>query len=107
MPSVDYTYKLGYIPYPTWTHACRASSQYNLYEATDKLEFNKPKQAMQIAVGIVVPCALIMVILIRLFFIIRHIVDLRSRKAYNALMLTDDELAEQMPNLDIAKSYKR
>lgn len=43
----------------------------------------------------------------RLFFIIRHVVDLKSRSSYNALMLTDEEIAEQMPNLDILKSFKK
>ena len=89
-PSVDYTYKLGYIPYPTWTYACRSHSHYNLNTATDTLEFNKVKTSMIVSVSVVVLCALIMVILFRLFFIIRHVVNLKSKTAYNALMLTDD-----------------
>ena len=58
-------------------------------------------------VGIVVACALVLVILMRLIFIIRHIVDLRSRTSYNAVMMTDDEIAEQIPTLDIIKSFKK
>ena len=62
---------------------------------------------MDVSVGVVVTCALILIFLMRLFYIIRHIVDLKSRSSYNALMLTDDEIAEQIPNLDILRSYKR
>lgn len=50
---------------------------------------------------------LVLVLLFRLYFIVRHVIDLKSRKTYNALMLTDEEIAEQIPNLDIKKSYKK
>jgi hypothetical protein len=106
-PSVDYVYRLGYIPYPTWSYACRSNPEYNLYKATDKLMFEAPKQVIVSTVGVVTTCTLILVILLRLFFIIRHIVDLKSKKVYNALMMTEDEIAEQIPNLDLIKSFKK
>lgn len=43
----------------------------------------------------------------RLYFIIRHIVDLRAKKSYNALMLSEEEVADQIPNLDLIVSYKK
>ena len=104
---MDYTFKLGFIPYPTWTHACRDSALYNLYETTDKLLFVRPTHALVVAVAVVVTCVVILVVILRIFFIVRHVVDLKSRTAYNVLMLTDDEIADQIPTLDIIKSYKK
>lgn len=50
---------------------------------------------------------LVLVLLFRLYFIVRHVIDLKSRRTYNALMLTEEEIVEQMPNLDIKKSYRK
>lgn len=87
-PSSDYKYLLGYIPYPTWTYQCRSSNDYNLQLATDKILFKNPQDSLFISISIVIPCILVLMVIFRLFFIIRHIVDLKSRKTYNALMLT-------------------
>jgi|694.fasta_scaffold48629_1 hypothetical protein len=32
---------------------------------------------------------------------------MKSKKTYNATMLTNDELMEQIPNIDLTKSYKK
>ena len=106
-PSIDYQYVLGYIPYPTWSYPCRNSQEYSLYEATDKILFEDSKKSVVIALSAVIACGLVLVVLFRLFYVIRHIVDLKSRSSYNALMLTEDEIVEQMPNLDIKKSFKK
>ena len=87
-PSSDYAYHLGFIPYPTWTYQCRSNNDYNLNVATDKILFKNPQNSLFISIYIVIPCVLVLMIIFRLFFIIRHIVDLKSRKTYNALMLT-------------------
>lgn len=88
-PSVDYNFKLGFIRYPSWSYACRTSSKYDLYTTTDKILFTDTKNALVVTLTITLICALILAIFMRLFFIIRHIVDLKSRNQYNALMLTD------------------
>lgn len=106
-PSVDYNFYLGFVRYPSWSYACRTSSTYDLYKTTDKILFKAPKEALLLTLSITVACTLFLAILMRLFFIIRHVVDLKSRSSYNALMLTDEEIAEQMPNLDILKSFKK
>lgn len=107
MPSVDYKYQLGYIPYPAWTYACRTSSSYNLQIATTHLLFSNVSDSLVVAVSVTIPCMLVFVFLFRLYFIARHVIDLKSRKTYNAMMLTEDEIVEQIPNLDIKKSFKK
>lgn len=87
-PSVDYNYLLGYIPYPSWTYQCRSSSSYNLYIATDHLLFKTASKSLSITASITIPCIMVLVILFRIYFIIRHVIDLKSRKTYNAMMLT-------------------
>lgn len=104
---MDYNYILGYIPYPSWTYTCRTTPQYDLYAATDHLLFKNISNSLNITASVTIPCMLVLVLLFRLYFIIRHVVDLKSRKTYNALMLTEDEIIEQMPNLDIKKSFKK
>ena len=69
--------------------------------------FRFPEQALRIAVGVTITCGLLLVVLFRLCFIVRHVVDLKARTSYNALMLTDEQIGEQMPNLDIVKSFKK
>jgi hypothetical protein len=104
---VDYKYTLGYIPYPSWTYSCRTTAQYDLYAATEHLLFENTSNSLNITASVTVPCMLVLVLLLRLYFIIRHVVDLKSRKTYNALMLTEDEITEQIPNLDIKKSFRK
>lgn len=87
-PSSDYNYILGYIPYPTWTFQCRNDTDYNLYQATDRILFKNPSNSLSVSLSIILPCILLYLVVFRLFYIIRHIVDLKSRKTYNALMLT-------------------
>jgi hypothetical protein len=89
-PSVDYKYTLGYIPYPSWTYACRTTSPYDLYTATHHLLFKNVYNSLNVTASITVPCMLVLVLLFRLYFIIRHVIDLKSRKTYNAIMLTED-----------------
>ena len=88
-PSVDYNFLLGFIRYPSWSYTCRTSPTYNLYITTDKILFTDPKKALTVTLTVTLICALVLTFLFRLFFIIRHIVDLKSRSQYNALMLTD------------------
>lgn len=92
-PSVDYNYLLGYVPYPAWTYQCRISNSYNLREATKHLLFQDASNAVIICTSVVLPCVLILVFLFRLFYIIRHIIELKSRNSYKSLMLSDDEIA--------------
>lgn len=106
-PSVDYKYLLGYIPYPAWTFSCRNSVKYNLYTTTSHILFENASASMILTVSIAAPCLLVLIVLFRLFYIIRHVVDLKSRSSYNALMLTEDEIVEQLPNVNIKKSYKK
>jgi hypothetical protein len=106
-PSVDYQYLLGYIPYPSWTFNCRNSVKYNLYTTTSHILFENASASMILTVSVAAPCILVLIVLFRLFFIIRHVVDLKSRSSYNALMLTEDEIVEQLPNVNIKKSYKK
>lgn len=89
-PSVDYKYILGFIPYPSWTYQCRTSSAYNLYIATDHILFSNTSNSLNITASVTVPALLVLAVLIRIYFIIRHMVDLKSRKTYNAMMLTED-----------------
>lgn len=87
-PSVDYKYLLGYVAYPSWTYQCRISSDYNLYIATDHLLFKTASKSLSLTASITIPCIMVLIILFRIYFIIRHVVDLKSRKTYNAMMLT-------------------
>lgn len=89
-PSVDYQYLLGYIPYPSWTYACRTTPPYDLYSATNHLLFKTVSSSLVTTASVTIPCMLVLVLLFRLYFIIRHVIDLKSRKTYNAMMLTDD-----------------
>ena len=106
-PSVDYEYKLGYIPYPSWTFACRDNPSLGLTAATDHILFRDSEQAVRITAGVVVPCAIILAVLLRAFFIGRHCCDTRNKSAYNVMNVTDEEIEEQMPNFDIRKSYRK
>lgn len=87
-PSVDYKYILGYIPYPSWTYTCRTSSLYNLYIATDHILFNNTYNSINLTLSITIPALIVLVVIFRIYFIIRHLIDIKSRKTYNAIMLT-------------------
>jgi hypothetical protein len=89
-PSVDYQYLLGYIPYPSWTYVCRSTPPYDLYTATDHLLFKNVSSSLATTASVTIPCILVLVLLFRLYFIVRHVIDLKSRKTYNALMLTEE-----------------
>jgi hypothetical protein len=107
LPSVDYRYILGYISYPAWTYQCRTTSLYNLYRATDHLRFGNASASLRLTLSVTVPAFLVLIVLFRGCFIVRHVVEMKSKKTYNATMLTNDELMEQIPNIDLTKSYKK
>ena len=46
-------------------------------------------------------------ILIRFLYIVRYIFEIRSKKEFNLVLNTDEEVAEQIPNLNIVKSPGR
>lgn len=74
LPSVDYRYILGYIRYPAWTYQCRKADSYNLYRATDHLLFGNASTSLQLTLSVTVPALLVLIVLFRGCFIVRHVV---------------------------------
>lgn len=53
------------------------------------------------------PCALIIAVLLRIFFIARHLCDIRNKSSFDVLNVDDEQIEEQIPNLAIRKSYRK
>lgn len=98
---------MGYIRYPSWTYACRNSAQFNLVETTNQLQLEDTEEAVKVVTGVVVPCALVLALLLRLFFIVRHLIDIRNKSSFNVLNVDDEQIEEQMPNFEIRHSYNK
>lgn len=55
-------------------------------------------------VSVSVPCLAVFGLLFRLFFVLRHVIDLKKKMMYNAVFLMDDEIVEMLPNLNVRRS---
>jgi hypothetical protein len=59
---------------------------------------------MLLMISVSIPCLAVFALLFRLCFAIRHVIDLRKKMMYNAVFLSDDEIVEQLPNLNVRRS---
>lgn len=106
-PSISYYYRLGFIRYPAWTNDCRGSSTHSLLMATKHLNFGHITEKTKLVLYVGVPCLILVAVLARILYMIRHIFEIKAKKEYNMVILTDQEVGEQIPNLNIVKSFKR
>ncbi len=72
-PSIAYYYRLGFIRYPAWTNLCRNSDSHNLLIATKHLQFDHITQKTKLIVYVGVPCLILVAVLARILYMIRHI----------------------------------
>lgn len=106
-PSIAYAYRLGFVRYPAWSYACRVSASHNLNEATRHLQFTHLTDRTRLVLVVGIPCVLIVGVFIRLLHMLRHIFEIRSKREFNMVILTDREVGEQIPNLNIVKSLRK
>lgn len=60
--------------------------------ATDYLLFAQEADVVMVMVSVSVPCLAVFGLLFRLFFVLRHVIDLKKKMMYNAVFLMDDEI---------------
>lgn len=65
------------------------SSSHNLNVATDHLLYKKQNKILNTMKSVAIPCLVVLGFLFRLFFIVRHIIELRQKMMYGAVFLKD------------------
>lgn len=72
-PSPNFAYRLGFIRYPAWTHECRVSETHKIGDAKNHLDFQYIGENIKFLIYVGVPCLIIIAVLLRGYYIIRHI----------------------------------
>lgn len=91
-PSISYYYRLGFIRHAAWTYSCRTTDSHNLLMATKHLNFIHITEKTKLVLYVGVPCVLLVSILARILYILRHIFEIKAKKEYNMVIMTDQEV---------------
>jgi hypothetical protein len=66
------------------------SSSHNLIKATSEILYVDQGKLIKTLTSVALPCLLVFGLLFRIFFMGRHVIDLKKKMTYHAVFLTDE-----------------